>query len=58
MRVVLGAQEWLRREAGAERYRPRGVRVGEVRVCVFMRSWGGGGEFVRNGRGDGGGWRG
>ena len=34
---VLGLQEWFSRERGGERVRPRGVRVGAVRVWVLIR---------------------
>lgn len=34
---VLGVQEWFRREEGRERDRPRGSRVGVVRVWVFVK---------------------
>ena len=36
---ALGVQEWLRRAERGERARPRGSRVGVVRVWVFVRSW-------------------
>ena len=35
--AVLGAQEWLRREARRERIKPSGVKSGVVRVCVLVR---------------------
>lgn len=34
---VFGVQEWFRRERWVERVRPRGVRVGVVRVRVLIR---------------------
>ena len=34
---VFGVQEWLSREDERERERPRGSRVGVVRVWVFVR---------------------
>ena len=38
---VFGVQEWFRREEDRERERPRGSRVGVVRVWVFIRTyWG------------------
>ena len=34
---AFGVQEWFRRAVGRLRHRPRGSRVGVVRVCVLMR---------------------
>lgn len=37
--MVLGVQLWFRREERGERQRPRGSKVGVVRVRVLMSTW-------------------
>lgn len=37
--AALGAQLWFIREGRGERQRPRGSKVGVVRVRVLMRTW-------------------